>query len=808
MSTQGNVKRKLTAIVFTDIVGFTELSAQNEPAALELLEKQRLIFKPIVESHNGTWLKEIGDGLLLSFDTNIEAVVCAIAMQNAVEGFEDLILRIGIHQGEVVIQGNDVLGDDVNIASRIEPFSPIGGIAISDRVNSSLKRNPTFNTKFIGKPNLKGVQQEISIYCINSHGLSSKTNYQANSKLESKSNVFKFAGFGLFGFLIFLGLFFFFSNKDSIEPDNLSIAVLPFANMSTDEENEYFSDGITEEILNSLAQMQKLFVAARTSSFAFKNKNIDIREIGKQLSVAHVLEGSVRKFGDDIRVTAQLIRVSDGFHLWSETYDRKFREIFKVQKELSDAIAKQMEIKLIGEEIVERRGLTNNPDALDLYMQGRFLWNQNQKKSVLRSIEYFKLALEKDQNYALAFSAIADAYYSLVIIKRWTVTNDDRGLLLQKSEDYALKALNIEPDLGEAFAVLGALYSGDKISKEWKVDRKKSQDYFEKSINLNPKYVQAYLWYSKLKASKDDIDESEKLFFKALELDPLSAQVNLVGGQLYYGKIKNPEVAISYYEKAFELDPFLVYGHYNYNYTTLLERMNQWDRAELSWKNAFQTDSTFFGTLWGLSMHYIERGNQQNAMKYLEKLKYHYILNPLSDKRGNSDINLLDGWYHLVLNRDYENAINQFKIAFKEYPCYDSIIPDIAYCFGKLGKFEEGLEYINSLRDKCKEAEYDSHYGRQYLVCTKIGELIIHRLNGKDYSIKPILDLIPNLESWYKNYLEMLVYLFNDEQIKAINLLAKLVESHETPEMLNNHPFYEKLKGISEFDNLIEKINY
>ena len=163
--------RKLAAIVFTDIVGFTKLSAENEPAALSLLEKQRDLLKPIVEEHGGSWLKEIGDGLLLLFDTSKDAVYCAIEIQSIVKEVEYLNLRIGIHQGEVQFQGNDVVGDDVNIAARIEPFVAEGGIALSGRVNASLARDPDFVTKFLGKPKLKGVGQDVKVYCITSHGL-------------------------------------------------------------------------------------------------------------------------------------------------------------------------------------------------------------------------------------------------------------------------------------------------------------------------------------------------------------------------------------------------------------------------------------------------------------------------------------------------------------------------------------------------------------------------------------------------------------------------------------------------------------
>jgi TolB-like protein/class 3 adenylate cyclase len=520
---------KLAAIVFTDIVGFTKLTADDQQKASDLLDLQRSELKPLVESHGGKWVKEVGDGLILTFDTITNAVQCCLKIQDKARSIENLSLRIGVHLGEILVKEGDIIGDDVNITARIEPFSAPGGIAISNKVNDALVREANFTTKYLGKPQLKGVGQEVKVYCITSHGLPETDLSKVTAKLENKSNwyiyVISAASVVLVAGFILLNPF------GEEAPDNLSIAVLPFANMSTDKENEYFSDGMTEEILNALAQINTLRVAARTSSFAFKGKNEDIRIIGKKLAVAHVLEGSVRKFGEDIRITAQLIRVSDGYHLWSNTYDRKFKEIFKVQEEISNAIVGQMKIKLFGEDIVKRRGITEHPEALDLYMQGRFLWNQNQERAVLRSIEYFEKALEKDPKYALAESAIADGFYSLGVIKRWTVSNEERSIIFQKSEDHARKALRIEPQLGEAFAVLGVLYGGNQISSHWKDDKKTAEEYFKKAINLSPKYTPAYLWYSNMLSpgSKDRKEEAEIMFNKALAIDPLSASVNMRG---------------------------------------------------------------------------------------------------------------------------------------------------------------------------------------------------------------------------------------------------------------------------------------
>jgi class 3 adenylate cyclase len=185
-------KKKLKAIVFTDIANFTKLSAQDEQKALDLIQHQNEIIKPIVEKHNGEWLKEIGDGLLLSFDSSLDAVQCSIQIQEALRNEDDLDLRIGIHQGDIFIKDGDVYGDDVNVASRIEPFSAIGGIAISDKVQRDISSTPKYTTKYIGQPKLKGVQQEVKVYCITSHGLPETNLSDVSAKLEKKTNWFKY----------------------------------------------------------------------------------------------------------------------------------------------------------------------------------------------------------------------------------------------------------------------------------------------------------------------------------------------------------------------------------------------------------------------------------------------------------------------------------------------------------------------------------------------------------------------------------------------------------------------------------------
>ena len=822
--------RKLAAIVFTDIVGFTKLTAEDQQKASDLLDLQRSELKPLVESHSGHWIKEVGDGLILTFDTITNAVQCCLNIQDKARSIENLSLRIGVHLGEILVKEGDIIGDDVNITARIEPFSAPGGIAISNKVNDALVREANFTTKYLGKPQLKGVGQEVKVYCITSHGLPETKLSDVSAKLENKSNwyiyVVSAAAVVLVVGFILLNPF----GEDA--PDNLSIAVLPFANMSTDKENEYFSDGMTEEILNALAQINTLRVAARTSSFAFKGKNEDIRIIGKKLAVAHVLEGSVRKFGEDIRITAQLIRVSDGYHLWSNTYDRKFKEIFKVQEEISNAIVSQMKIKLFGENIVKRRGITEHPEALDLYMQGRFLWNQNQERAVLRSIEYFEKALEKDPQYALAESAIADGFYSLGVIKRWTVSNEERSIIFQKSEDHARKALRIEPQLGEAFAVLGVLYGGNQISSHWKDDKKTAEEYFKKAINLSPKYTPAYLWYSNMLSpgSKDRKEEAEIMFNKALAIDPLSASVNMRGGELYNIGFKDYEKALSFFDKAFELDPYLVYGSVNFEYTSLLEQCFQWERAEKSWNYAYQTDSTFFGTLWGMTSHYIERGLNDKANKYLKKITDIYL------KDGENSPGIIDIYFimavNAVVNRDYKSMILTLEKMYEKQPCQTWFGLDYAYGMKHLGRIESAEGSLNQWRQEChKNPSYGSWHSMspdELVEYEYFHQASINILEDEFESRAAFEKMILEFSTIENNQLihrggityfghnvgigttspiNIFINALMGEYDTAFETIETMINRYESPKYITVHPIFDTVQDNPKFIELKQKMN-
>jgi len=363
----------LAAIVFTDIVGFSKLTEGDEVTALALLATQKQIVQPLVQEFGGQWLKEMGDGLLLSFPSSYDAVRCAIRIQKAVGGIEHLVLRIGIHQGDVVQTETDVLGSGVNIASRVETVAPPGGVAVSDKVQRDIAHHADLSTQSIGFPKLKGIDIGFEVFCITNEGLPvgiSHGKVEASGRLaKSKSPLLLAAA------AVVLAVVAAFSLKPGGSVDlgaipSKSIAVLPFDNFAKGEADENFADGLTEVITATLSKIGELKVISRTSVMAFKGDNRPTSpEIAAKLNVAHVLEGSVQRAGEQVRIVVQLIDAREDRHLWSETFDGDFSELFDVQTRVATNIANYLEANLTQQEQARiARRPTENMKAYEHYM--------------------------------------------------------------------------------------------------------------------------------------------------------------------------------------------------------------------------------------------------------------------------------------------------------------------------------------------------------------------------------------------------------------------------------------------------------
>ncbi len=333
-------------------------------------------------------------------------------------------------------------------------------------------------------------------------------------------------------------------NASPLRSSSPSIAVLPFVNMSTDPENEYFSDGLAEDLINALTQIKDLHVVARTSAFSFKGKNTDVREIGKQLNVKSVLEGSVRKAGNRLRITAQLIDVADGFHRWSEQYDRVMDDVFAIQDEITLAIVEKLKIKLLRKEkkaLGKRR--IDNRDAFNLFLKGRYFWNNRTKDGMQKSIEYFQQAIEIEPNYALAYVGICDAY-SMLGAYNFLPPKDSYPIAKQAT----LKAIEIDDTLAEAYASLGY------VVYEYDWDWAGGEKAFLRAIELNPGVWTAHAWYAHYLMMLARLDEAEKEMKIAQKLDPLGLITNANVGYIHH-LARDYRKAISEYQRTLEIDP-------------------------------------------------------------------------------------------------------------------------------------------------------------------------------------------------------------------------------------------------------------
>ena len=477
----GKKSRLLAAIMFTDMVGYTALMQKDEEKAKENRDRHRKILQNSVADHEGKILQYYGDGTLIIFSSAIEALDCAIQVQKELQREPKIPLRIGIHTGDIVYDEEGIYGDGVNVASRIEGLAVSGSVLISGKVFDEVKNHKAFFTAHLGTFDLKNVHRPLEVYALANEGLAVPTKNEIRAKPIDRKK---------------------------------SLAVLPFINMSSDPENEYFSDGITEELLNVLAQEQGLQVIARTSSFAFKGQNIDIKQIGAQLGAKTILEGSVRKAGNRVRITAQLISAADGYHIWSETFDRQLEDIFKVQDEIAQKIKNRLREKLTlkPEETTIVKSPTKNIEAYNVYLKGLFHANKWTLQDAEVAISAFHEAIETEPDFALPYSKLSVLHIYLGASGKRPMQE-----AFSRAKEYAQKAIQLDERAAESHEALANAY----LYLEWNWGEAFRST--EKAIELNPNYAGAYLTKAMLLAIHERFDEAIENMRKSIQLDPFYA---------------------------------------------------------------------------------------------------------------------------------------------------------------------------------------------------------------------------------------------------------------------------------------------
>ncbi len=490
------VNRKLAAILAADVVGYSRLMAADESGTLNALKRHReTVFDPAVAAHNGRIVKLIGDGTIVEFASVVDAVNCALSIQRSAALPPDqngapsvIVLRIGINLGDVIIEADDIYGDGVNIAARLEPVSEPGGICISSIVNESIGNRVDVQFRDGGEVSVKNIDRPIKIW-----------RWHPNMAATAAAPVPKPA-----------------ANPEP-KPATASIAILPFTNMSGDPEQEYFSDGISEDIITDLSKIAGLTVIARNSSFTYKGRAVDVRTVGRELGVASVLEGSIRRAGQRVRITAQLIDAENGAHLWADRYDRDLTDIFEVQDDVTRRIVGALKVTLGPTERESRPdgGGPVNVEAYEASMRARevLLGPNKNRENFDKARKLFIRALELDPNFAKAYAGLAFAYM-FDYQNRWS-DNPDASIGLAK--EYAERAIEKDPKeaLAHAVAAVVATFSRD-------IDRAQAE--IDIALSLNPNMAMAYNIKGGTRIYLGRPEEAIPLIERAMRLDPATNQ--------------------------------------------------------------------------------------------------------------------------------------------------------------------------------------------------------------------------------------------------------------------------------------------
>jgi adenylate cyclase len=511
-------ERRLAAIMFTDMVGYTALGQRNESLSLALVEEQRKVVRPVLARHNGREVKTMGDAFLVEFPNAVDAVRCAYDIQRAVREFDlsmdpekRIHLRIGLHVGEVVGSQGDISGDAVNVASRVEPLSEEGGVSLTSGVYDLVRGRVDLPLVSIGPKSLKNVSAPVEVF-------------RMVMPWEKE-------------------------RRDAVPKlDALRVAVLPFTNMSPDPDDEYFADGMTEELIDRLAHVKGIEVIARTSVMVYKGEKKKASQMASELGVGSLVEGSVRKAGNRVRVTAQLINGATEGHLWSEHFDGSLDDIFAVQSEIAEKVVGGLKVRLLDSEkqTLEKRP-TQSTEAYTEFLQGLQLVDRMEEAPLRSALALFEGAVSKDPSFARAYASIARSYLYLA-----NYGYMDREEALEKGRSAAMKGLEIDPELADLHSAIAMmLFSADD-------DVEGSRRETRKALELNPNLAEAYLTLSEISAALGDLPEMVRATEMAYKLDPATPRRGVTLGTVYFyaGRYED---ALNQWEKSLHFDPYRAY---------------------------------------------------------------------------------------------------------------------------------------------------------------------------------------------------------------------------------------------------------
>lgn len=541
--------RQLVAIMFTDIKGYSKMMEEDEYAANLAREKMVRSVKEQVAAHRGRVIKFEGDGSLCVFNSSIEAVHAAIAIQHEMQENPVIPLRIGINSGDVMLDEDEVYGDSVNVASRVESFTTPGGIFISGKVNADLKNQPDISTVSLGHYAFKNIKEPVELFAISNPGIVVPGKHKVEGKgiavtdkgFLSVKNIRRVVAGSLLVAALVLGYFKFF--RTNFTAIMRSVAVMPFENMNKDPESEYLSDGITEDILTQISRVSDLNVISNSTMKLFKNSKKSVKEIGKELNAGSILEGSIRRIESKIRIFVQLIEAESGKNLWAESYEEDYSKIFEIQSTIAQDIASVLQAKLSPAEKERiKRKPTENLTAYEYYLKGKEFYTHYKKDDNEKAIEQFKKAIELDRKYALAWAGLGDAYS-----QKYGRFGFDKSWI-DSSKIAAGNAIKLDSTSSEAYKALANAFNyANQYDKGFEL--------LQTSVRLNPNNAAAVGNLGTGYFFRGDLPQALKWEKKGAAINPKNNIPFQLIGWIYrlLGDFSNAELWL---KKSLDLKPF------------------------------------------------------------------------------------------------------------------------------------------------------------------------------------------------------------------------------------------------------------
>jgi adenylate cyclase len=578
-------ERKLAAILSADVAGYSRLMGDDELATVRTLTEYREVISATVARHSGRVVDSPGDNVLADFASVVDAVQCAVSIQRTLGSrnadlppARQMRFRIGINLGDVIVQGERLYGDGVNIAARLEGLAEAGGICVSGTAYDQIEGKLPFALEFSGEHAVKNITRPVRVYRLH---LEPRSATKASAKPERTPRRTWIRAVGMAAIVLVVGVglwagWRWLMPRESAGlplPDKPSVAVLPFSNVSQDPAQEYFSDGVTEDLITGLSKMSGLFVIARNSVFTYKGKSVNVRDVGRDLGVRYVLEGGVQRAGNRVRITAQLVDARSGYHVWAERYDREVRDIFSLQDEVTQQIVRALAVK-VSEAEKDRIGRppTAVPEAYDLVLRGNVERKRTTRESNAEALRLFTQALERDPRYAVAYVGLGWTY-----LQSWQFLWSTDRQPLEKARELAGRAIALDNTLSDAYRLLAQTYLWDKEH-----DRAIAQA--ERAVALAPNDADSYETLAEITTWSGKPEEGIRIIRQAMRLNPRYPFFYLwTLGHAYFLTEKRQE-ALDTFGKLVQENPNFVPAYF-YR-AALLSELGRTDEARHAWAQA------------------------------------------------------------------------------------------------------------------------------------------------------------------------------------------------------------------------------